>query len=66
MKSLTRDQHNLPPLHTATDVENLNDEDLVRYLTGYGVDSLPVGPNPLATNEKRKVDLKFMIGLNTW
>ncbi|KAH9046512.1 hypothetical protein EDB84DRAFT_1466077, partial [Lactarius hengduanensis] len=40
--------HNLPPLHSVEDIEALNEDDLIIYLTQYGVHPLPGGANPLA------------------
>ena len=47
------DQHNLPPLLSINAIENLNEHDLMAYLTGYGVVA-PVGANPHATNRLQK------------
>ncbi|KIL62682.1 hypothetical protein M378DRAFT_12625 [Amanita muscaria Koide BX008] len=34
---IRNDLHDLPVLHSVNDIENLNGQDLVAYLTGYGV-----------------------------
>ncbi|KAI9440475.1 hypothetical protein H4582DRAFT_2074261 [Lactarius indigo] len=51
--------HNLPPLHSVDDIDNLNEHDLVIYLTLYGTAPLPGGTNPTAA---RKQALKVLVG----
>lgn len=58
---LTFYQNNLPPLHTVNAIDNLNGNDLLRYLTGYGAVP-PVGANRRATNRLRKEALKSLVG----
>lgn len=44
----------LPPLRSVGAINDLKEDQLVAYLTGYNVAPLPVGLNPLATDHLRK------------
>ncbi|KAF5375662.1 hypothetical protein D9615_009378 [Tricholomella constricta] len=60
----TQPPHNLPPLDNVNAIENLNEQDLAAYLTGYGINPLPASPNPhmYTTNLLQKDTLKGLIG----
>ncbi|KAF8812885.1 hypothetical protein BYT27DRAFT_7132131 [Phlegmacium glaucopus] len=56
----TQPPNNLPPLHSINVIENLNENDLVEYLTGYGVIP-PVGANQYISNHLQKETLKGLV-----
>lgn len=54
-------QHNLPALRHRLAIERLNAQELVQYITGYGI-VLPIATNAAATDLARKEVLKDIIG----
>ena len=60
---LTCDQHNLPYLDSVNAIENLDGNQLVGYITGYGVVP-PAAADPAATNHLQKQTLKRLVGVS--
>ncbi|KAF8220349.1 hypothetical protein L208DRAFT_1382694 [Tricholoma matsutake] len=57
----TQPPHNLPALRHRLAIERLNAQELVQYITGYGI-VLPIATNAAATDLARKEVLKDIIG----
>ncbi|KIJ99349.1 hypothetical protein K443DRAFT_679969 [Laccaria amethystina LaAM-08-1] len=58
----TQPPHNLPYLGSVNAIENLDGNELVGYLNGYGVVP-PAGTNPVATNLLQVQTLKRLVGV---
>jgi hypothetical protein len=43
-------------------IKQLDEEQVISYLTGYGIDPLPTGPNPSETDHLRREYLIRSIG----
>ncbi|KAI9431232.1 hypothetical protein H4582DRAFT_2009491 [Lactarius indigo] len=58
----TQPPHNLPHIDSAATIDGLNGAQLIGYLNGYGINPLPRGIHPHATNRARKETLKRVVG----
>ena len=61
VNKLIHDQHNLTPLRSLDIIDNLDGNELVAYLQGYGVSTPPTSATPVATDRLRKEKLKAMV-----
>jgi hypothetical protein len=55
--------HNLPHLVSVEVIEQLSECQLISYLTGYGTNPIPTGPNPGDTDYLRRDHLMALVGV---
>lgn len=59
----TQPPHNLPHLVSVEVIEQLSECQLISYLTGYGTNPMPTGPNPGDTDYLRRDHLMALVGV---